>query len=153
MEPPVQDLWINKYWKNDGYYDEEDCYYDDELRFIHIGLFGFCGCGEPIKMMKYIKDVLFAINTKTNSVHELLESHSVREVYTDNKLKEIISEFDKVFKSEEIQLIVLYLLDKMELTEHGTSIYGSWLSEFGKNILHDLEIIFKEYDKEEEDND
>lgn len=38
-----------------------------------------------------------------------------------------------------LQLLLLYQLDKMDLTEHGGSVYGSWLSDKGKEVLAALE--------------
>lgn len=40
--------------------------------------------------------------------------------------------------------IYLYLLDKHEFTEHGSSVFGSWLTEKGEALL----FLLNEWDKE-----
>lgn len=44
----------------------------------------------------------------------------------------------------EVDDILLYVFDKEGLTEHGVSVWGSWLSDYGKQVLRFME----EYEEE-----
>ena len=55
--------------------------------------------------------------------------------YEMGKFREVLLAIqERVCLREEYQ-IYLYLLDKHEFTEHGSSIYGSWLTEKGEALL------------------
>ena len=76
-----------------------------------IELFNICGCGIPDDVTKLYHEALREIN-----------SGSTR--FTDNKL---------------LQAVVLYNLSDWGMTEHGSSIYNSWLNEKGKTALNILD--------------
>lgn len=42
--------------------------------------------------------------------------------------------------SEELMLFMQYILDNKGFTEHGTSVYGAWLTDKGKRFLELLKI-------------
>ena len=52
-------MHIDKYKKDDGYYD-------DDNTFCQVRLFGFCSCGLPRKNLEYIRDGLAHIDVKYN---------------------------------------------------------------------------------------
>lgn len=125
-------LYIDKFKKEDGYYDEDDCRYETALDFIVIGIFKFCGCGNPKSSMEYIRDILAlieAIDLNSNGAFD--EAWKLR-----------WKNLEGFFKSRGEQYTMYYLLDKLELTEHGSSVPG-WLTDKGKEVLHDLNIILE----------
>ncbi|TJW14334.1 MAG: hypothetical protein E5W82_10165 [Mesorhizobium sp.] len=46
------------------------------------------------------------------------------------------------------ELLMLYWLDNVKLTEHGGGIYGSWLSPAGEDLLRDLQAINFDEDRD-----
>lgn len=46
----------------------------------------------------------------------------------------------RVLPSDGVRYFVLYLLDHWDLTEHGGSVGGSWLSEKGRDVLAVLRL-------------
>lgn len=77
----------------------------------------FCGCGSP--------EDAFASLTKLLRI--------VSQPQWLDGLKAFVPD-------EGVQMLLLYQLDKLDLTEHGGSVYGSWLSEKGKEVLAALEV-------------
>lgn len=63
----------------------------------------------------------------------------------DYEMKRFREVIHKIKKGEELlneDQIYLYLLDKMEYTEHGSSIFGSWLNEKGEALLFLLDYWY-----------
>lgn len=77
-----------------------------------MALFGFCGCGAPWKVVSYLKKYL-----------DELENHT-------NQLEDDTTYF-----------LMAYLCDKSGLTDHGSSVGSSWLTDLGKEWL----IKLKDY--------
>lgn len=107
-------LGYNEYKAPDG------CTHEDLNSAIWVGIFGFCGCGDPDYQLEKIYQVL--------KIMKLGESNrdAYKAIYDTN-------EYD----------IYLYLLDKHEFTEHGSSIGGSWLTEKGTALLYVLRHILE----------
>ena len=107
---------IDKFKQPDGsYFDENEIYYRDAIEFI-MGMLDFCGCGNPEQSLKYILKALIYINDK---------------------------ETELPFSSDGEKYFVYYVLDKLELTEHGCSVPG-WLTEKGEELLADLLTLEKD---------
>lgn len=97
-------------------YSPEDI---DEYKFINIiqnGILDFCTCGEPKENLIFIKNILHKI------FYKKLNSLNIKQC----------------------DLFVLYYLDEKGFTEHGSSIYYSWLNENGENLLNLLKIVLEE---------
>jgi hypothetical protein len=60
-------MFIDKYKKENGYYDENNCFYPSAEDFIQCGIFHFCGCGIPSENLKYIATILEKIKQKNNN--------------------------------------------------------------------------------------
>jgi hypothetical protein len=59
-------MFIDKYKKDDGYYDENGCFYEDAEEFIQCHILNSCGCGSPDRNTRYVYNVLKRIeNCKT----------------------------------------------------------------------------------------
>jgi hypothetical protein len=99
-----------------GYLDSKGCYWKTLKDAIWGGVLGFCCCGEPERGLKRLRSILETV-----------------ELCFDNDADPYYFEDDTVF--------YFYVLDKMELTQHGSCVYHSWLSEKGKDILTVLKNI------------
>lgn len=70
----------------------------------------FCGCGEPEKAWTWVRDYLERID--------------------DSKKPDWFKHPDTG-----AELVAVYLMDHLRLSEHGSSIGGSWTTEDGKEVL------------------
>lgn len=81
------------------------------------GVLGCCGCGTPEDGLRYIAKGL---------------AH-----FTEDGVRaEYFKEWND-FSNEEATFF-LYMMDVLGITEHGSSIYGSWLTEKGKALVKSL---------------
>lgn len=92
---------VDEWWSY--FVDNRGIEYDNLEDYIWCGLFGFCGCGDPMRELEKIKEAL---------------SCAKNHLYLPDELQ-----------------IYGYLLDRGEFTEHGTSIYGAWLTPKGEALL------------------
>jgi len=86
----------------------------------------FCGCGAPGEAYKYLRDVLNMISAGSDDDWDV--KYEKRKEY----FKDIPG----------IEYFTYYMIDNMELTEHGGSVLG-WLTEKGvelRDMLNELEI-------------
>lgn len=76
----------------------------------------FCGCADPASAAKALHDLL--------ALHPLYENR------------------DKVpaLLPEHLESLVLYTLDHFDLTEHGGTVGGGWLTEKGQVVLEALKL-------------
>lgn len=72
----------------------------------------FCGCGHPEVAAERLRDLL--------ALHPLYEHRA---------------ELNALIPDEGIQYLVLYMLDRLELSEHGSSVGGAWLTDKGRAVL------------------
>lgn len=102
---------IEKLIEDDGrFLDEDGITWEDRSSYLQIEILGLCGCGNPDAVMKYIYDILKRC-TKW-----------AEEDYSNTAVA-----------------FLLYWADNKGFTEHGTSIYGSWLLPKGEELLKDIE--------------
>ena len=94
-----------------GFVGKDGGHYDNAWDAVWIGTFNFCGCG----------DTDYELERFANVLH-LTESGGLANIQKDMQ-------------------IYLYLLDAYGFTEHGFSIYSSFLTEKGKVLLR---IVNKE---------
>ena len=130
---------IDQYKKEDGYYSEDNCYYETAVDFMQINQFGFCGCGDPEGNLEFIMKGLQHID------RDQPEDRSKFGQWFDKWVKE----GHEIFGNEESRYFFFYWADKEELTEHGGSVPG-WLTEKGKRVLSDLTEIVKEIKSDNE---
>lgn len=79
----------------------------------------FCGCGEPEEAMESFKELMGLFEDDVISLGKL------------NVFEE------KYGKGHSI--LMLYFLGGMNLTEHGGSVYGCWLTKLGQDVKEYLE--------------
>lgn len=118
-------LYIDKFKREDGYYNKDDCYYEDAESYIGTEILGFCGCGRPQTAMEYVRASLQNVSDKRNMTYD-----------------EWAAEKKKLFTSDGQEYFMWYFLDNKGLTEHGGSVPG-WLTVDGEELLHDLTELGK----------
>lgn len=74
---------------------------------------GFCGCGTPEAVLTFLRDILQAVDSRS-------------EIGTDSTLNH---------GGEAMRQLVWYFLDDKELTEHGSRADMGWLTDKGKEVL------------------
>lgn len=101
----------------DGYAwsDADGLSWDEPMSFVCGSLFGFCGCGDNVSALQYIRDALVGIQN-------WLSSDESR----DAMLAQFHSDGERYF--------VWYRLDNLGCIEHGSNVPG-WLTEKGKDWL------------------
>jgi hypothetical protein len=94
-------------------------------RFLEIDL-KWCGCGNPEKALEYMRDVLRLLEARS-AAHWDKESNAAIDAVMDTRTGLGIS--------------YAYMLEAADLTEHGGSVHGLWLSDKGKQILAALNAV------------
>lgn len=95
---------------------------EDFLESFLIEVFDFCGCGSLLDGTGvFLKQVLNAFDDDYLSL---------------DKIKDVC-------KTDEIVDFTLHFLDANELTDHGTGIYGSWLTKKGIALREYLNEVLK----------
>lgn len=115
---------FNRWYLWENYLDEafelgdyEGLCHNDDESVLQCGVLGCCGCGTPEDNLRYIAKGL---------------AH-----FTEDGVRaEYITEWND-FSNEEATFF-LYMMDVLGVTEHGSSIYGSWLTEKGKALVKSL---------------
>lgn len=95
----------------------------------------FCGCGRPDEVSFMVRDILKAIDNKFNNFNKM----SDKEVFDmfDKELKDILG-----FDSKNIVFeFILHVLNSADLLEHGSGVGGSWLTNYGEEILCAFDIV------------
>lgn len=93
--------------------------YPNEVQRFYYEELNWCGCGCPGEVLTFMRDVLQAINNRSEN-------------WTDETNAKI---FELVPRDTALGTSYLYMLDAHGLLEHGGSIGGSWLTDKGKDIL------------------
>ena len=107
--------------------------YSDAESFLMISIMGFCGCGRPSVLLKYVADGLRLID----------DLMSGPDMYHDKPgwvafYREHVERCRLLFGTEQAEYLFYYWADKEGLTEHGGSVPG-WLDTKGANTLSLLE--------------
>ena len=92
----------------------EGIHYKSKKDFLQQEILGFCGCGNPDKVMEYVGDFLSNLNNQ------------------------VWADYDNM-----PYMFLIYWADNKGYTEHGTSARCSWLTEKGKELLGDIEWCLK----------
>jgi hypothetical protein len=119
-----EDGWFMLPYKDDdGSEGYESCETLADAINSYYGI-NFCGCGDREAAFDIIYKVLDYCRKWTNEG-----------IYIDWLVKNVFN------GNEGAAYFVLYSLDKIGLTEHGSSIHGSWLTEKGQCLISDLEVL------------
>lgn len=117
------------------YYESpiDGCDYNNPADEFWFALLGFCGCG--------INDHL---------MHKMFDYLCYCEWWRDNldiNDMAVIREKMRSIGDEEFVSLLAYIADSKELTQHGTSINGAWLTDSGKEWLRRLKEHYAKEDK------
>lgn len=96
---------------------------------LRYKVLNFCSCGRPDNISYMIRDVLKAIQKKSENLE--LNVENARELYD----KEIMSICGTNTPHSLIYEFMLNVLDSVGLIEHGSSLTGAWLTSYGENML------------------
>ncbi len=80
-----------------------------------VGELGICGCGSPDSVYEWLLSVLKGLDTPPGEDKAQLPVTTPQEWF------------------------IVYMLDKLNLTEHGTSVSWSWLTDYGREMIPMLE--------------
>lgn len=96
----------------------DGCHYDTEAEALYFNMKASCGCGSPHEVHAFLIECLrkFEGDTWPKSGVE-----AIKDVIASNP--EIAAEF------------IAHYLSSENLMEHGGSVYGSWLTERGKQFI------------------
>ena len=124
---------IDKQKQEDGsYLDPEGCHHDDAESYIQCYVLGFCGCGMAETNLRYVRDCLRHIaNLRLVWEKEKPESEAAYKEW-DEAGKKLMGN---------AEYFTRYVLDQKELTEHGGSVGGAWLTDKGEELLADLDAL------------
>ena len=89
--------------------------YDVTEKYELLHELGICGCCIPEEAYKAVFEMLKRVKNR----EKIVESDSPYELF------------------------MAYTLDNLELLEHGSSIYGSWLTDKGEKMIEALEVFEK----------
>lgn len=133
------DLHINRYYDNKKmvWVNPEDGTESETPSEFIIGLFDFCGCGNNMQFLKYLKCSLDVCKLLFTHFHTKLIDHD-----------ELNRRRKRLFKTDYNQMFMWYFLDKYGYTEHGGSVCAAWLTVEGEDMLADLTIICSKHYKD-----
>ena len=119
------------YYKN--YPNWHECILiEDVITFFHCEVLDFCGCGCP-------EDTQMSIYT----LLKIKDNDALSYDDKRNEFKERLGLSLDEITGHGIWQFMLYYLDKVGIVEHGSSIGGCYLTEFGKVYLSILEEWIK----------
>ena len=127
---------IDKYKHDDGiYYDKDGCGYMTAEDFIQTGILGFCGCGNPEVSLDIVRRALKIIKNHWDNIKSEPDQNG-EQCWSEYEFTQKLA-----FYSDEMWLFIMYYLDSKELTEHGGSVNGAWLTQKGYDLLEDLDEL------------
>jgi hypothetical protein len=128
-------------------------YVNHPLSTFYYETLNWCGCGAPDEAMTFMRDVLAAMNKRSeeNIASTGLDNRENSPWAVNSKALKALVDSETM-----LGLSYLYMLDGYGLTEHGGYIGGSWLTDKGKHILKimqdsDIELAMSDYPFTEEE--
>jgi len=104
--------------ENGGYFNwlDEDTgvHYQEKCDILWVGELGFCGCGDPEETLRNIREIFKAVKRRGATLRD-----------------------DKLY------YFVCYWADKEGYFEHGTSVFGSWLTDKGEKLLEKINKVLE----------
>lgn len=103
-------------------WDDSPYQYESDLiaiiKYYYYEKLGWCGCGCPGEAMR--------------AVAKYLEARSLEYPESDKKMNEF---FPPSGDDNPLVLCLAYTLDAARFTDHGSSVFGCWLTDDGKYFL------------------
>ena len=104
------------------------CHYDDPLDAFHTGVLGFCGCGDPEATTDDILDYLRLLKKRHDDNTEPGNRWPNGSAAWSGNTDAIHARFP----DERYLHLIEYVADAVDLTEHGGSCAGGWLTDGGE---------------------
>lgn len=123
--------------------------FDDVLKmayeYFSFEVIGLCGCGAIDATIEVIAKYLAIVNFWTTNIdHENI---------IDKRNEQTKSTFNVTNITDDPLLqFMAYILDDHNLTNHGSSINGTWITDLGIVCLYVYKVYLKTIDDEEEEN-
>jgi hypothetical protein len=129
--------------------------YPNKIKDFYYGKLNWCGCGNPVETLEFMRDVLNALKTRSDNNRKDLNIKLAKDgvrafadisgpwAHDTAKIKELVND------ETPLGLSYLYMLDGVGLLEHGGYIGGSWLTKYGEEILEELQTADIEKDMSE----
>lgn len=86
---------------------------------------GICACGMSTSAFKSLRSILTFISNRS----------------TLDEIKDSTVALDTLIPDQGTQYLLLYFLDILDLTEHGGSVSGCWLTPLGEQVLEFLDPL------------
>ena len=102
--------------------------YANQVQRFYFEELKWCGCGNPEEALGFMRDVLGIMKARS-------DENKLGEPYNGSAHERRTKELDALLGDGPLGLSYRYMLDALGLTEHGGSVYGSWLTDKGKDIL------------------
>lgn len=103
--------------------------------YLYYHVLNFCGCGQSYRMLDYLTDIFECTECVVEGSDSLMFSH-------DKYLEKFPDIYDKWLYYE----FTLKWMDSIGWSEHGTSVYSSWLTNEGKT-WRDLLLLRRKYEE------
>ncbi len=115
----------------------DGCHYDTPQAAFYFGVLNFCVCGVPEEVLEHLRDVLRILDARSRESR----AQNPRPKYEDSAWAKRTEELDKLLGDGMLYWLTLYWLDSLDLTEHGSTVSGSWLTPEGESVLAMLNSV------------
>lgn len=105
----------------------EDYLIDKLLNFFSYELLHICGCGRPENTYEIIRRIL---SIRYEYINGSLEFEDIAQRYEEDLQ---LDHSNNIHYG--LMQFVLYMLDYFQFVEHGSGIYGCWLTDLGEMYL------------------
>jgi hypothetical protein len=132
-----------------GYLDSGDVYYEDLESALNTGILGFCGCGDPLSVIRYVSGALQIVLKFEKNRNDFRDNEKLEETDTPDYFDLFEQECFQYFHEHKgADYFMWYVLDKSNLTNHGGHVPG-WLLDRGKAFIElEKSIPIQEYETE-----
>jgi hypothetical protein len=104
--------------------------YANQVQRFYFEELEWCGCGNPDEVLAFMRDVLQVMHDRS----EGNRSEGPNVPFEQSAWRSGTDKLNAMLPGM-LGLSYLYMLDALDLTEHGSTIGGSWLTEKGKEVL------------------
>ena len=107
--------------------------------FFSYEIIKICGCGSPEDTIICIRDYLQILSDKF--ANKDVEMEKWHQICADSR-KRMLEKFNAEYVTDNPLLqFMAYMLDDKGLTEHGSSVDGSWITDLGKMCLYVYNLL------------
>jgi hypothetical protein len=106
----------------------DDCHYATRTAAFYYGVLKFCGCGNPEEELVFLRKVLEAYDACKTGMEQgewVAKREDIEACFGGN---------------DDFWRHYVYWLAALDLTEHGGSVFGAWLSDEGRRVLELLRL-------------